>query len=775
MPTLSELDTAMMQPGLSVPAIRHLQGGAIRRNSEGRPLRVIGRDAVVYELEASDGRIWALRCLYRPSRQRRHILAERYRSLAGDETLSPLRGPSGVLPQMLLWIDDGVMLSGPDFHGVTAPVIAMERVPGRTLLRAVDRLCTEEQRETLALLADTWLATVATLTDANFSHGDLAADNLIVRPNGSFALVDFDTAVWPAEQAAVPSGGGTPGYVHPRGEAGDLFRRDRFPALLIWASLRILAKHPEIRKRWGDHPDQIGGALLWSADDLQRPGRSPVFAALDDLRDPVLAPLIEVVRRAIRFPADETPTLSEIADRLDALGLPRLAAASPRRRASPPPFAVVASPPAPATQPRRAEAPASAPPADAFPVSAPATGLRTPKREAPPESDRSRAARDLKQALDARDLYQVLRLWDAHRAEPGVAVYATAVHFLAEREATAAIDRAIRRGADDELIAAAAAAERVGIAVSAEARRALRAAQGRIAARRALRVAVEDGDLDALAKLAASGRLECLGRLAPEEARAVAQARAWPALSRAISADSDAAILAAADPNLWQGDDGFPVAVRARLSLARERQQWLATVRGALRRRDGASLRTLLNASPEAVEQQLSEVESRRILRFSTHELAVRRLEQALRDGPDSAVVAALAEAEASGARFSDVLDWAAVQGVVDRISLSQALRAAAAADPPDTARLARLLPAARAALQEHAGPQDPDWTALERAVLQAAHAARLREALGSGNDAQIAAAALPDPFAARSLLSSAERAQVDATLRRFHRRGGAA
>ena len=81
---------------------------------------------------------------------------------------------------------------------MTAPLVAMERVPGRTLIQTVDRLCREGQVEPLALLADVWLATATALEDAAFVHGDLAPDNLIVRPDGSIALVDLDTATWPS-------------------------------------------------------------------------------------------------------------------------------------------------------------------------------------------------------------------------------------------------------------------------------------------------------------------------------------------------------------------------------------------------------------------------------------------------------------------------------------------------------------------------------------------------------------------------------------------------
>jgi hypothetical protein len=233
------------------------------------------------------------------------------------------------------------------------------------------------------------------------------------------------------------------------------------------------------------------------------------------------------------------------------------------------------------------------------------------------------------------------------------------------------------------------------------------------------------------------------------------------------------AIAVAVDPALWREEGSLPPAARKRLDLARGRIRWAETVRAALRRRDGAVLRGLLANAPPGAEEFLTEVESRRILRISTREAAVSRLERALREGPDREVATALAECEMAGAAFPDVLDWTAVRGVVDRISLAEAIRSAATADPPDTAQLARLLPAARAALGDQGAPGEPDWVALERSVLRVAHVARLREAIVADDDARIWSAAIPDPYDACALLTPEENDRVaQALARRPHRSG---
>jgi hypothetical protein len=675
------------------------------------------------------------------------------------------------------WIAEGVAFVGPNLHQVTAPLVAMERVPGRTLIQTVDRLCREGQVEPLALLADVWLATVTRLEEAGFVHGDLAPDNLIVRPDGSIALVDLDTATWPSFTKITAPAPSNPAYAHPHGAPLDPAKRDRFPALILWASLRILAQHTGLREHWGDRPDQAGAALLWTRDDLRRPSRSALFTALDALparaEDEALDPLLEVVRRAIRFSPDETPPLAEIAERLEGMGFPRSAATSGRSRSGSihGDWAPLEMPPGhrkPVVESRDIDAVWD----ENFP------GFRRVERdERQPDasttttlSERERrrtAARELAAAIATRDTTAALELWEKSRTVPETATYAAAVHLLVSRDSAAAIERALRRKDDDGLVAAVAEAERAGVAPSPEARTAVRAARQRIAARMALREAIGRGDLYALASLACSGSLDCLGRLEPAQARAVERALGWAALERAMVSDDDVAIAAAVDPELWREEGSLPPAARQRLDLARSRIRWAEDIRVALRRRDGVTLRRLLENTPPGGETHLTEVEQRRIKRASTREAAVSRLERALREGPDREVVSALAEFESAGAPFPDVLDWTAVRGVVDRISLAEALRAAAAADPPDTAQLARLLPAARAALGDRGMPGEPDWAALEQSVLRAAHLARLREAIAAEDDARIASAAVPDPFGARRLLAPEESERVDAALAR--------
>lgn len=751
-----ELDALFQDPRANVPAIGRLGGGAVREDTQGHPLRVSGRHTVVYEMRTPSGRILALRVHQQPDRERDRVLAQRYIALQRDHLLDELRAPHGPLPSDLQWLPDGLHYRDADGKQSFRPLVAMERVPGRTLREMVKRLCNEGDTTHLAMIANHWLESALAMEAAGFIHGDLSPDNIMVRPDGTIAVIDLDTATWPGFHPDHDISGSNSALRHPQGVPRDPVHRDRFPALMLWASLRILAAQPELLSAGATRPAE---GLLFSNSDIRRPATSPVFAHLDDA-DASLGLLLEVVRRAIRFSPEDLPPLAEIATRLDSLGFARLAQPRPGRLT-------------PATRPKAADPETTlATDRQAGPVpSAPASsGVAA---EAPPV--RSATTRDtvhaqrleaLHAALQQRDGREALTIWGEVRAHPAAQVYAAGIHHLIEQEARSAIERALRRRDDTALLQAIARAESAGIAPDASALNAARQARRRAATRESLSAALQADDRAALANLYRTGQLEELGPLEPATNRALARARAWPSVEGALAADDDVAICAAADPAIWREEETHPNSAWLRLDLAWRRSRWAQEARAALRRRDGPYLRSLLATAPARAEERLTDVERRRVHRVITREQATGRLERALREGPDREVVEALAELEASGAPFSDGLDWSAVRGVVDRLSLADSLRAAMATEPPDTEKMARLLPAARAALGDlqSAGAE---WAELEHAVLRAAHLERLREAVASGDDARIAAAADPDPFQVRELLAEQDALLVAAVLGR--------
>ncbi|MGH2561730.1 MAG: hypothetical protein ACRDJH_21905, partial [Thermomicrobiales bacterium] len=296
MPTLATLDDAMRRSGRLVPAVNRLGGGMIATTGPNQPLRVVGADAVVYQLRQPSGRSFALRCLLTDHPE--PGLPERYRGLASAPAVTKLReSPSSPVVGSVHYFADGLSLAGADFRSLHHPIMAMDWVDGSTLIAAVDRACRAGDTQRLDALAGAWLAAVDDLEAAGFSHGNLTADNVMVRADGRVVLVDYDTAFWPGS-ARPSSTESTPGYRHPAGLSTGPDRRDRYPSLLIYASLRALAHWPDLREEYGDAAETSGGALLFAPRDLADPDGSALFRAQRSIQDPPTRALIGILGEA---------------------------------------------------------------------------------------------------------------------------------------------------------------------------------------------------------------------------------------------------------------------------------------------------------------------------------------------------------------------------------------------------------------------------------------------------------------------------------------------
>jgi serine/threonine protein kinase len=805
MPNLTTIDDAMRRPARMVPGIQRLGGGRIALAGPNQPWRISGNDAAVYQLQQPAGRNLALRCFLADHPE--PGLAERYRGLASQPTIKKLRAaPGSPLVGDITYIPDGLTLPTADLRSVHLPLVAMDWVDGPTLLNAVDDACRAGDRAYLEQLTGAWLDAVNLLESAGFTHGDLTGDNLLVSPNGQIVLVDYDTAFWPG--AARPSvTDATPGYRHPAGLPGPS-HRDRYPGLVIFASLRALSQWPELREQFGDPPGTRDGALLFSAHDLANPDESKLFAALRSLIDPPTRALIGVLREASRMRPGEVPPLreavsaafniarearprqpndsrldsrrrQELLTRLNGMlmggdvdlaldfwhtsGLsrdpeasrdfgPRLAEIQERRLRSQEWTAT--SKPSPASAPLELDLTSER----IERHSAPATEPERP-RQAPTPEDVDR----LRRALASGDAATVGALWPEVRELPEASIYALQASAIVEKLHAAAIAGAIERGDDERTIAAVAEADRAGMAVGTFARRAARTAARRSETRGRLKAALAKDDRATLAELAISGRLTEMGKVDPHDRTLITRAVEWPHLAHALEADNDEAILAVYDKEVFALSDSLSADHRARIDLAHRRITWLTTVRRAIRKRDVAGLRAAYSEIPPDAEQRLSRIERERIKRLLTRDQATRNLEAALREGSDKTILQALNALEATGGTLPDSIDWQAMRVVVDRVTVASGIRRALSANPPDYGRLSRLLPTARGIAANDADAFGPDINLdqLEEDLRRVAHRERLREALARGDEKAIVAAAVPDPYHVIGMLAPEEQARV--------------
>ncbi|HEY7029943.1 MAG TPA: hypothetical protein VH482_01385 [Thermomicrobiales bacterium] len=792
-----------------VPAVNRLGGGTIAMAGSTQPWRVVGSQAVVYQLRQSTGRVLALRCFLDDELE--PTLGDRYRALAGGQGLQHLRALAhSPIVGGLTYLSEGLTFPAADFRSTHLPIVAMDWVMGPTLIAAADRACRAGDRAYLAALAAAWLTMVDALAESDFAHGNLTGDNALVRAREGIALVDYDTASWPGIPK-LPAPDQLPGYRHPRGVASRPERRDDFAALMIYASLRVLAQWPDLREEHGDPPSKLGGVLLFSPKDLASPDSSKLFGKLRIIDDPEVQALIGILREACLVKVDDVPPFREAVDaavhvarslpasrpsagfdprerqqrltRLNSLLLAGDEEAARRYWRSsglhddPEAARELGARMADLERQRSLRDARRAAESGDPPIAAPVwerEKLSDPPLQAPtrPLSEsakrRSAAIERLRVAIESGDAATIGSLWPELRGDPAAAPYAIQATETLSKLLGAAIAGAIERGDDAATVAAVRDAEAQGIAVGLAARRASRLAARRLKIRRELDAALRDDDRDKLASLALGGQLEELGRLTESTMRTVVRAIHWPLLMQALAGDDDRAIDLAFDPDVFENADGLSVEDRLRIDLAQRRVRWLDMVRRAIRQRDVPTLRVALDDIPEGADRHLSRVERDRITRMTTRDRAIGHLAEAMKTGDDISIVDALNEVEVAGATLPDDLDWQAVRGVVDRLSLAAAIRRAALAKPPDYARLGRLLPAARDA----SGGEAPylgsnlDFAQLETDVTRAAARARLRDAIARADETAIVAAAVPDLYGTIPTLTPEERKVVERAVK---------
>jgi phosphotransferase family enzyme len=730
-------DAAMLRGPRSVPLLGRLGGGTIATISESQPFRVIGSNAVVYQLRQATGKVVALRCWLNDEIPPE--LIERYRALGHPSTLRRLHGVerSPVIGAISLHAD-GVVIEAEDLGSSTRPIVVLDWLMGPTVMAAVDRACRSQDTGYLAALAQTWRGAVSAAGRVGFVHGDLTADNAIVRPKEGIAFVDYDTAYW-LDAPSVPRLDPAVSYRHPRGITSRPGHADEFAALLIYVSLRVLAVWPELRAEHGQAATMRGAGLLFQPRDLSHPDGSQLFGKLRVVNDSQVQGLVGILREACLAHPDEIPTFAE------SLTLAANVAAAPiafpiHGQRSGRVSSLLSST---VTGDRRTDQPRPKP-------IDPDVEVLWPERQ---RNWRPERLSELAAAVEQRDLDRAEALWTELRDEPGAGALLPAIEALRHKRAG-------------------------HHTVTAEEIRAKHLSNRKAQIKRRFANALDHNDRAVLADLALSGDIDEIDELTEASTRRIVGSLAIGHLERALESDDDLLIMEAYDARVL-GDKGLLTSVQQnRVDLAFDRHAWLKDVRGAIRKRDLAAIDRLYAAMPDGAHQRLTDRERARIERLHVQESALQSLRSAIDDGRDADVITALNAVERSGAVIPQDLSWANVSDVIDRYSLMSSVRRAAEQHPRDIARLARLLPQ----LKEKFGGVFPDvgdgldFARLDAEITQSAQLVRIREAIATNDDRKIVAAALPDVYGVMPMLERGEQARIEravAAANRALRRSG--
>ena len=234
----------------------------------GEPYRCSGAFAVVFKMkDEQTGKCYALKCFTEEQEGR----AEAYRQIA--EELEFVDSPYITSVKYLekeLFVDSNC-------EDEEFPVLLMDWIEGETMETYIAANYTDNHA--MSMLCYRFCKMAAWLRSQTFAHGDIKPDNIMVRPDGTLTLVDYDGMFVPAMKGQKSPTVGTKDFSHPLRTIDDFDETiDEFALASIALSLKAISLNPSLLDEYG-----ASDRLLFSAADYLDLSKSETFTALQGL------------------------------------------------------------------------------------------------------------------------------------------------------------------------------------------------------------------------------------------------------------------------------------------------------------------------------------------------------------------------------------------------------------------------------------------------------------------------------------------------------------
>ena len=264
-PLISEYVKAIQDASDNLEQLAHLTPVL---DDHGEPYRSSGAFAVVFKMQdKSSGKYYALKCFTEEQQGR----AEAYRQIADE--LDLLDSPyitSVKYMEKELFVDS--QCEEDEF-----PVLLMDWVEGETMEAYI--AANYHNQSAMSLLCYRFGKMAAWLRTQSFSHGDIKPDNIIIRPDGSLTLVDYDGMFVPSMKGSQSPTIGTRDFCHPLRTVDDFDETiDDFSLASIALSLKAISMKSTLLDIYG-----ASDRLLFSENDYRNPSNSKVISALQGL------------------------------------------------------------------------------------------------------------------------------------------------------------------------------------------------------------------------------------------------------------------------------------------------------------------------------------------------------------------------------------------------------------------------------------------------------------------------------------------------------------
>ena len=264
-PTILEYVKAIQDAGNNLDKLAHLTPVL---DNHGEPYHISGAFAVVFKMQdKSTGKYYALKCFTKEQEGR----ADAYRQIA--EELDMVEYPYIIFVK---YMEKEVCVDC-QCEEDKFPVLLMDWVDGDTMEAYI--AANYHNQSSMSMLCYRFGKMAAWLRTQSFAHGDLKSDNIIVRPDGSLALVDYDGMFVPSMKGRKSPTKGTKNFSHPLRTVDDFDETiDDFYLASIALSLKAISLNSTLLDLYGK-----SDRLLFSEEDYRNPSKSKVISALQEL------------------------------------------------------------------------------------------------------------------------------------------------------------------------------------------------------------------------------------------------------------------------------------------------------------------------------------------------------------------------------------------------------------------------------------------------------------------------------------------------------------
>ena len=264
-PLISEYVKAIQDAGDNLDKLAYLTPVL---DDHGEPYRSSGAFAVVFKMQDKrTGKYYALKCFTEEQEGR----ADAYRQIADE--LDMVDSPYITSVKYM----EKELFVNSQCEEDEFPVLLMDWVEGETMETYI--AANYHNQSAMSMLCYRFGKMAAWLRSQSFAHGDVKPDNIIIRPDGSLTLVDYDGMFVSSMKGSKSPTIGTKDFSHPLRTVDDFDETiDDFSLASIALSLKAISMNSTLLDTYG-----ASDRLLFSENDYRNPSNSKVISALQEL------------------------------------------------------------------------------------------------------------------------------------------------------------------------------------------------------------------------------------------------------------------------------------------------------------------------------------------------------------------------------------------------------------------------------------------------------------------------------------------------------------